>query len=316
MGAARAVQQALGDWGRVVATVVAGYYVAERADAAVAEILDLIAAEKPDLLVAGPAFLAGRYGVACGALCADAQSRFGVPAVTGMHPEHPAEWYRRLVPHRHDRWARRCLECSTRSAARCARAQALWRRARRRARTGGIFPARDHPQYPRRRHRRAAGGGDAADKLAGRPVTSEVPLPDFPRIPARPAHAGSQPRRHRPRHRRWYCPPRQSRWTPRPSRPRASARTASEAVVGSTPGQYDNVHRGYDTKLCQAGPASPGARRRGARAGAGRRDRQAARDHVFDHGCGHHARDSERMGREIAAKLRAARVDAVILTST
>ena len=59
VGAARAVQQALGDAGRVVATVVAGdNYVAERADAAVAEMRNLIAAEKPDLLVAGPAFLA------------------------------------------------------------------------------------------------------------------------------------------------------------------------------------------------------------------------------------------------------------------
>src|SRR4029079_16923576 len=90
VGAARALQQALGDAGRVVATVVAGdNYVAERADGAVAEILDLLAAEQPDLVLAGPAFLAGRYGVACGALCADAQARLGVPAVTGMHPENP-----------------------------------------------------------------------------------------------------------------------------------------------------------------------------------------------------------------------------------
>src|ERR1700675_2621465 len=76
VGAARAVQQALGDAGRVVATVVAGdNYVAERAEAAVAELLDLVAAEKADLLVAGPAFLAGRYGVACGALCPAGQDR-------------------------------------------------------------------------------------------------------------------------------------------------------------------------------------------------------------------------------------------------
>src|SRR5262245_35073036 len=98
-GAARAVQQARGDTGRGVATVIAGdNYVAEREGAAIRELVDLIAAEKPDLLVAGPAFLAGRYGVACGALCAAVQARLGVPAVTGMHPENPGvEMYRRRV---------------------------------------------------------------------------------------------------------------------------------------------------------------------------------------------------------------------------
>ena len=73
-------------------------YVAERPEAAVAELLALVAAQRPDLLVAGPAFQAGRYGVACGALCAAVQSRLEVPAVTGMHEENPGvELYRRPV---------------------------------------------------------------------------------------------------------------------------------------------------------------------------------------------------------------------------
>src|SRR5215472_7038871 len=99
VGAARAVQQALGDAGQVVATVACGdNYVAERPDAAVAELLDLVAAQTPDLLVAGPAFQAGRYGVACGALCAAVTARLGIPAVTGMHAENPGvELYRRRV---------------------------------------------------------------------------------------------------------------------------------------------------------------------------------------------------------------------------
>src|SRR6266849_9066632 len=96
-GAARAVQQALGDAGRVVATVICGdNHIAERPDEALAELLDLVAAENPGLLIAGPAFLAGRYGVACGALCAAVQARLGIPAVTGMHAENPGvDLYRR-----------------------------------------------------------------------------------------------------------------------------------------------------------------------------------------------------------------------------
>src|SRR5882672_11472209 len=69
VGAARAVQQALGEAGTVVATVLCGdNYVAERTDTAIAELVALVAAQSPDLVVAGPAFQAGRYGVACGAL--------------------------------------------------------------------------------------------------------------------------------------------------------------------------------------------------------------------------------------------------------
>src|SRR6185295_884012 len=99
VGPARAVQQALGDAGTVVATVICGdNYVAEQTERAVAELLELVAAQRPALVVAGPAFLAGRYGVACGALCAAVQATLGVPAVTGMHAENPGvDLYRRRV---------------------------------------------------------------------------------------------------------------------------------------------------------------------------------------------------------------------------
>ncbi len=99
VGPARAVEQALRGAGTVVATVRCGdNYVAEQTERAVAEMLALVAAERPDLVVAGPAFLAGRYGIACGALCAAVQATLGIPAVTGMHVENPGvELYRRQV---------------------------------------------------------------------------------------------------------------------------------------------------------------------------------------------------------------------------
>ncbi len=39
--------------------------------------------------MAGPAFNAGRYGTACGAVCAAVAEKFGIPVVTGMYPENP-----------------------------------------------------------------------------------------------------------------------------------------------------------------------------------------------------------------------------------
>ena len=44
----------------------------------------------PTSLVAGPAFNAGRYGLACGAVCAAVTEQLGIPAITGLYPEAPA----------------------------------------------------------------------------------------------------------------------------------------------------------------------------------------------------------------------------------
>ena len=89
VGPGRAVQQMLGGRGTVVATFVCGdnYFVEEGEQAAVAarQALEHYA---PDLVLAGPAFDAGRYGVACAQMCAVAKEA-GVPAVTGMYPENP-----------------------------------------------------------------------------------------------------------------------------------------------------------------------------------------------------------------------------------
>ncbi len=87
----------------VVATIVFGdNYFAEKTEAATEETLALLAplfavAEegKPHFLLSGPAFNAGRYGIACGAICQMVRQRFAVPAVTAMYPENPAvEEYR------------------------------------------------------------------------------------------------------------------------------------------------------------------------------------------------------------------------------
>ena len=57
----------------VVGTVVCGDgYYGEHTDEARAACLKMIREAKPDLLVAGPAFNAGRYGFACGDVAATA----------------------------------------------------------------------------------------------------------------------------------------------------------------------------------------------------------------------------------------------------
>jgi glycine reductase len=73
----------------IVSTLACGDdYFAEHEEAALGELLALLEAEKPDVLVAGPAFGSGRYGYACARLAAAAAER-GVPAVVAMHEENP-----------------------------------------------------------------------------------------------------------------------------------------------------------------------------------------------------------------------------------
>jgi glycine reductase len=52
-------------------------------------IISMIEKYKPDVFVAGPAFNAGRYGMACGAISKAVTEKFGIPAVTAMYEENP-----------------------------------------------------------------------------------------------------------------------------------------------------------------------------------------------------------------------------------
>lgn len=88
IGPGRALQQILAERGEIVATLSCGdNYFAEHEEEAREELLRQLARFKPHLLIAGPAFESGRYGVACGAICQAAQERLRIHAVAGMDAE-------------------------------------------------------------------------------------------------------------------------------------------------------------------------------------------------------------------------------------
>lgn len=90
VGPGRALQVALAGRAEVVATVICGdNYFAEKTQEASGEVLRLIESCRPDVVIAGPAFDAGRYGIACGAVCGAAEGKLGIPAVAGMYEENP-----------------------------------------------------------------------------------------------------------------------------------------------------------------------------------------------------------------------------------
>ena len=90
IGPGLAFKQAFGEEAEIVATIICGdSYFNENLDKAKAEILEVVKKYNPDVFVAGPAFNAGRYGVACGTICDAVQEELGIPAVTGMYTENP-----------------------------------------------------------------------------------------------------------------------------------------------------------------------------------------------------------------------------------
>jgi glycine reductase len=80
----------LGDDAQIVATLICGdNYAVENEASVAAAALENIRKARAELFVAGPCFLAGRYGMAAGALCAAVQRDIGIPVITGMAPENP-----------------------------------------------------------------------------------------------------------------------------------------------------------------------------------------------------------------------------------
>ena len=316
VGAARAVQQALGDAGTVVATVICGdNYAAEQAERAVAEMVPLVAAARPDLVVAGPAFLAGRYGVACGALCAAVQAQLEVPVVTGMHAENPGvELYRRQV-HVVQTGAE-----ATRMLDDVKRLVALDLKLARREAIGAPVA---EGYFARGLTRNVVAGAVAADravamlldKLAARPFASEVPRPAFPHVPA--------PRLIKTLEGATIALVTDGGLVPRGNPDGIEALNATrygaysiEGKTGLDAAQYDNPHRGYDTTWVKQDPhrlVPVDVARELERSGAIGKLHETVYSTV---GVATTLAHSARMGAEIAEKLRAAGVDAVILTST
>ena len=84
------LQANLGENAEVVATIVCGdSFFNENLETASVRVLDLIKAESPDLVIAGPAFNAGRYGMACGTMCTIIKEQLDIPAFTAMYDENP-----------------------------------------------------------------------------------------------------------------------------------------------------------------------------------------------------------------------------------
>jgi betaine reductase len=99
VGPGKLLEQLFGGDCQVVMTLVCGdNYAVENQEALTAAVLEKIRAAQADLFIAGPCFLAGRYGMAAGALCAAVQATLKIPVITAMAAENPgADLYREFM---------------------------------------------------------------------------------------------------------------------------------------------------------------------------------------------------------------------------
>lgn len=89
VGPGTAIVGQIADAAELVATFICGdNYFNENRDAVVKELEAAYEKYQPDLVIAGPAFNAGRYGVACAGVAKFFNEK-GVPVVSGMYEENP-----------------------------------------------------------------------------------------------------------------------------------------------------------------------------------------------------------------------------------
>ena len=314
VGPGKLLEQLVGDGGRVVATVIGGdNYMAEKPDA-VEKVVELILGHDPDLVVVGPAFQAGRYGVACAEICASLRDA-GVPAVTGLHSENPGVDVNRSKVY--------AVPTEPSAVGMQDAMEKMVRLGLRLAEGVELGPATEEGFMPRGIRQNTFAEHSAAEravdmlvrKIRGEPYETEIPLPVYNRVP--PSHlaaalgdltlaivteSGVVPKDN-PDH---LESARSKRWLTYPV-------DDLEQLSGDA---YETIHGGFDNALVSADPnrAVPLDVLRDLES-EGAFGRLHDRYYVTT-GMTMAIADAERIGREIAADLLKNEIRAAVLTST
>ena len=187
VGPGMALKAALGNEADIIATVICGdSYFNENMEEASAAILEMVKKYNPDLFIAGPAFNAGRYGVACGSICKAVKEKLNIPVITGMYVENPGV----------DMFKKDLYIVETANAATGMRQAipAIAKLALKLAKNESIGAPQEEGYIPRGVRKNVfkseRGSKRAVDmlvaKLKGEKFETEYPMPDFDRVAPNP----------------------------------------------------------------------------------------------------------------------------------
>lgn len=183
VGPGLAFNQAFGGEAEIVATIICGdSYFNENLEKAQAEVIAMVKAQKADLFIAGPAFNAGRYGVACGTIATAVQAELGIPVLTGMYEENPGA----------DMFKNKVLTVATRDSAAGMRTAVptMAKLALKLVKKEAIGASIEEGYMPngirKNFFEKERGAKRAVDmliaKLNDKPFTTEYPMPSFDRV--------------------------------------------------------------------------------------------------------------------------------------
>ena len=311
VGPGRKLQELLGDDHELVATVFCGDDYAAGEPGAVETIVGLLREHEPDLVLAGPAFTSGRYGLACGRVAA-ALTAAGIPVIASMHEDNPGLEEAGTAPVVASGEAARRMGPSLETLAGAARAL-----------LAGEELDSDHGRIGAVPRRSRVSDRDAATRavelalarLAGDREATEVPLPRFDHVaPAAPVAdpaqvtvailtEGALVPDDNPGH---LESARATRWL----------RYPLEGVDALAPGEWRSVHGGFSTVWANEDPhriLPLDAARELEREGAIGRLFAA---YLVTAGNGTSVGNARRFGIEWAADLHHSEVRAAVLTST
>lgn len=290
-------------------------YYAENLESAQTAIKQMIKQVKPDFVIAGPAFNAGRFGLACADVCRMAETQLNIPSLTGLFPENPAVMmYRKEI----------MIASVGKSAASMKSAIILMSNLTSKVINNEPFGfPEEEGIIPRGRRinifSSQSGAERALDmllaKLSGQPFQSEIPIPTYQSVkPAQPVSdladstialitTGGIVPQSNPFH-----------------LPAATAKHFIKLDVSAikelTSDKYESVHAGYDPVFANQNPNRivPLDLLKQAE-----QQKRIGRLHPYlfsTTGNSTSVSDATRMGQEIANELLVARVDGAILTST
>lgn len=188
VGPGLALSKTFGDDAEIVSTIVCGdSWFNENLELARKTVVDMVREDDPDIFIAGPAFNAGRYGVACGSIAEAVKTELGIPVVTGMYIENPgADMFREKVY---------IIETKNSAADMRKAAPKMAKLALKLARGEEIGASAEDDYIPngirKNFFEKKRGSQRAVDmllaKINGKPYTTEYPMPDFDRVEPQPA---------------------------------------------------------------------------------------------------------------------------------
>jgi glycine reductase complex component B subunit gamma len=311
LGPGRRLASLLGDEHEIVATAFCGDDHAAAHPEFAAELVAQARERGAELLVAGPAFTSGRYGMAC-ARMATAAGEAGLPALAAMHPENPGlgEAAGAVVVEsgRTSRHMRDSLDRLAAAARKVAAGEELS------AQDGRIGPvARTNRMADRSAAERAV--ALLLARLGGDREATEIPLPDFDSVtPAAPVADAADA---------VFALVTEGGFVPAGNPDRLESARASkwvryplDGLDSAEAGRFESVHGGFSTQWANADPnriLPLDVARELEREGAIGR---LHGEYLATTGNGTTVADARRFGMEWAAELRQAGIQAAILTAT